>query len=104
MKTGAGQSSGFHMRPGFYMPSAFHIILERPDFFSTVLYFAKAIANIAFREDIPRASWIIFYFLSKLVDQDPHIFTFVSILGPPNGSQEAMMRNGATGVLHKITE
>jgi hypothetical protein len=53
---------------------------------SAQLNVAKAIANMAFRQDVCWACGIVLYLFSKLADEDAQIFAFVTILRSPNGS------------------
>ena len=46
---------------------------------------AKAIANVALRQDVSGVCRVIFDFHSNLVDKDAQIFAFITILRPPNG-------------------
>jgi hypothetical protein len=49
------------------------------------LSLAKAVADMALRQDVSGMCRVIFDFLSKLVDKDAQIFAFITILRPPNG-------------------
>ena len=49
------------------------------------LSLAKAVADMALRQDVFGTSRIVLNFLSKLVDKNAQIFAFVTVLRSPNG-------------------
>src|SRR5580693_1899058 len=68
------------------------------------LSFAKAIADMALRQDVGRPCRIVFDLLSKLVDKDAQIFAFVTVLRSPYGNQKTIVGDRATCKLHQITQ